>query len=78
MRDDPREPREAPGDEEDADRRDEDLEDTFPSSDPSAVRRVPLLTLVLFALGELEPGLYRAVVRLNGGAPLTRGLRVTT
>ena len=37
----------------------------------------PPLTLVLFALGELEPGLYRAVVRLNGGAPLTRGFRVT-
>jgi len=29
------------------------------------------------ALGELEPGLYRAVVRLNGGAPITRGFRVT-
>ncbi len=43
---------------------------------PVGVRRVPLLTLVL-ALGELEPGLYRAVVRLNGGAPLTRGFRVT-
>ena len=44
---------------------------------PPAVRRVPPLTLVLVALGELEPGLYRAVVRLNGGAPLTRGFRVT-
>ena len=45
---------------------------------PSALWRVPLLTLVLFALGELEPGLYRAVVGLNGGAPITRGFRVTS
>jgi hypothetical protein len=29
------------------------------------------------ALGDLEPGRYRAVVRLNGGAPLTRGFQVT-
>lgn len=29
------------------------------------------------ALGDLTPGRYPAVVRLNGGPPLTRGFRVT-
>ncbi|HSJ74059.1 MAG TPA: hypothetical protein VK904_07055 [Miltoncostaeaceae bacterium] len=34
MSEDPREPPGAPGDEEDQERRDEELEETFPSSDP--------------------------------------------
>jgi hypothetical protein len=42
-----------------------------------AARRLAKAREAAIALGDLEPGRYRAVVRLGGGPPVTRAFRVT-